>query len=107
MRAHRNGVRHVMRRTDKEKGRPENRGVTEGCQGRAILAVGPKIRFRRQMPEVGATWDEPHPGLRGHRLEATQSRSKALILGIARPFSNVEAVDKQDVADVCRITFAV
>jgi hypothetical protein len=59
------------------------------------------------MPQIGATWDEPHPGLRSHRLKATQSGSKALVLGIAWPLADVEAVDKQSLADVCRIAFAV
>jgi hypothetical protein len=59
------------------------------------------------MPQIGATHGEPDPNLGGHRLKAPQSHSKALILGVARPFSDVEAVDKQDLADVGRITVAV
>jgi hypothetical protein len=59
------------------------------------------------MPQIGVTRDEPHPNLGGHRLEAPKSHSKTLILGVARPFSDVEAVDKQDLADVRRITVAV
>src|ERR1700751_1776094 len=105
MRAHRNWVvRHVMRRANKEKGRPKNRGVTGGRQSRAIVAVSPEIQFRRQMPQIGAARDEPHANFGGHRLEAPKSHSKTLILGVARPFSDVEPVDEQDLADVCWIT---
>jgi hypothetical protein len=71
------------------------------------MPMSPEAGFRRQMPQIGATRDEPRPNLGGHRLEAPKSHSKMLILGVARPFSDVEAVDKQDLADVCRIAVAV
>ena len=59
------------------------------------------------MAQIGATRDESHPRLRGHRLEATQGHSKTLILGVAWLFSNVEVVDKQRLAYVCRVAFAI
>jgi hypothetical protein len=46
------------------------------------------------MPQIGATRDQPHPGLRGYRFKATQSDPKTLILWIMRPFSDVKAVDE-------------
>jgi hypothetical protein len=71
------------------------------------MPMSPEAGFRRQMPQIGATRDEAHPHLSGHSLEAPKSYSKTLILGIARPFSDVEPVDKKRLADVCRVTVAV
>jgi hypothetical protein len=59
------------------------------------------------MAQIGATRDEPYTDLRSHRVQATLCHAEALILGITRPLSDVETVDKQRFADVGRIIFAV
>jgi hypothetical protein len=59
------------------------------------------------MAKIGATRDEPHTGLRSHRLEAPSGHAEALILGITRPLSDVETVDKQCFVDIRRIIFTV
>src|SRR6516165_58800 len=59
------------------------------------------------MAQIGATWDELNPGLRSYRPKASQGRAIAPNFGIAWPFPNVKAVDKQRLADVRRVTFAI
>jgi hypothetical protein len=71
------------------------------------MPMSPEAGFRGQMPQIGATRDEPHPNLGGDRLETPKSHSKTHILGVAPPFPDVEAVDKQRLPDVCWVTVAV
>src|SRR6516165_5218761 len=71
------------------------------------MPIGPKTGFRGQMAQIGATRDQPDPGLRSHRPEASQSCAIALIFGIPWPFPDVKTVDKQGLADVRRVTFAI
>lgn len=59
------------------------------------------------MTQIGAARDYVHSGFRRHRREAPQCRAKALLLGVARAFANVETVDEQHVADASGIVWTI
>jgi hypothetical protein len=59
------------------------------------------------MSQVGSTRDKPHASLRSDRLKEIQSRSVALVLRIAWPLTDIEAMNKQSLADICRIILSV
>ena len=59
------------------------------------------------MTQVRAAWYEPQPSFFCYRLEAPESHLIVLVLGIARPFPDIEPVDEEGSADVCGIVLAV
>jgi hypothetical protein len=59
------------------------------------------------MAQIRTTRDQPYPGLCSNRLKVLQRPPKALIFGIARPFSDIEALNKKRFMDVGRITLTV
>ncbi|HXZ46949.1 MAG TPA: hypothetical protein VEH02_09515 [Pseudolabrys sp.] len=73
----------------------------------STVAMLKEAGLRWQVAEISAAWDDPDPGLNGHRLKAPQHHTKALILGITRSFPDVDPVNEQSIADVGGILFAV
>jgi hypothetical protein len=77
--------------------------MTDSSQCRPVVPIVPEIRLRGQMAQISAARDQSQASFCRQWLQMSQSRAKAVVLGVPRTFPDIKPMDEESVADKGRV----